>query len=77
MAHSFWAEHALLIQVVASLLITIVGYFAIRTLKGIDRNQSELFKRLHTLETDFYCLRGEHNAMHQTMYKRRKDDDNE
>ena len=60
-----WAEHIDLAQVIISLLFSGFIYFAIRALRKIDANQSELFTRLHTLEKDFYELSGEHKAKAQ------------
>ena len=60
-----WAEHIDLAQIIISLLFSGFIYFAIRALRKIDANQSELFTRLHTLEKDFYELSGEHKAKAQ------------
>lgn len=53
-----------MMQVLILLLFSAFIWFAVRTLKGIDRNQSEMFRRLNYLEKDFYTLRGEHKAHH-------------
>jgi len=45
---------------IAALTISIVGFFSARTLNKIDANQTELFNRVHSLEVDFYTLKGEH-----------------
>lgn len=45
-----------------STLMSILGFLAIRTLNKIDSNQTELFNRVHSIEKDFYELRGEHYA---------------
>ena len=57
-----WAKNIDLAQIIISLLFSGFIYFAIRALRKIDANQSELFTRLHTLEKDFYELSGEHKA---------------
>lgn len=57
-----WFEHVDLMQATIALLFSGFIYFAIRALKKIDANQSELFNRLHTLEKDFYELSGEHKG---------------
>ncbi|MCX8070223.1 MAG: hypothetical protein N2738_06940 [Thermodesulfovibrionales bacterium] len=44
-------------------LWSITSFFLIRTLKQIDTNQSELFERLHKVETQLACLVGEHNVL--------------
>lgn len=54
-----------------SLLLTVVGFFGVRTLKKIDANQSALFDQLNTLSKEFYELKGAHETylnlgMHQT-----------
>lgn len=36
-------------------------WFTARTIKKVDMNQTEMFRRLQLLERDFYELRGEHN----------------
>ena len=60
-----WAKNIDLAQIIISLLFSGFIYFAIRALRKIDANQSELFTRLHTLEKDFYELSGEHKAKAQ------------
>ena len=45
---------------IAALTISIVGFFSARTLNKIDANQTELFNRVHSLEVDFFTLKGEH-----------------
>lgn len=59
-----WFEHVDLMQSVIVLLFAAFIWFSIRTLRGIDANQREMFKRLTSLERDFYMLRGEHKAHH-------------
>lgn len=59
-----WFEHVDLMQAIILLLFSAFIWFCIRTLRGIDVNQREMFKRLTNLERDFYTLRGEHNAHH-------------
>jgi hypothetical protein len=57
-----WWEHVDLMEIAIVLLFGAFIWFCIRTLQGIDTNQREMFKRLTSLERDFYVLRGEHNA---------------
>ena len=52
-----------------SLLVMVVGFFMVRTLKQIDANQAdikrsneELFDKINKLGADHYELRGEHNS---------------
>jgi len=59
-----WFEHVDLMQEIIMLLFAAFIWFSIRTLRGIDANQREMFKRMKNLERDFYTLRGEHNAHH-------------
>ena len=44
---------------------TLIGFFSSRTLTGIDKNQADLFDRLHVLERDFYTLQGSHESNHK------------
>jgi hypothetical protein len=46
-----------------SILLTIVGFFGVRTLKKIDANQTVLFDRVSELSKDFYTLKGSHDAL--------------
>jgi len=43
-------------------LFTIVGFFALRTLVKIDRNQAKLYAWIEQLSKDFYRLEGAHNS---------------
>jgi hypothetical protein len=45
-----------------SVLLTVVGFFGVRTLKKIDANQTMLFDRVSELSKDFYTLKGAHDA---------------
>jgi len=65
MANPSWFGYPDLMQVAIILLFSGFVFFAIRALRKIDANQSELFTRLHTLEKDFYELSGEHKAKAQ------------
>jgi len=44
------------------LLFTIIGFFALRTLVRIDRNQAKLYTWIEQLSKDFYRLEGAHNS---------------
>lgn len=55
-------EHIDFVQFIFGIAIGIVGWFAIRTLRQIDRNQAELYSKLDSLSKDFYRLEGEHRA---------------
>lgn len=59
-----WFEHVDLMQVLIASLFLVVAWFLVRTLRGIDRNQTELFNRMHLVEKDLYTLQGEHKAQH-------------
>lgn len=54
-----------IVQSLVGLLVGIVGFFASRTLRSVDSNQSTLFERMHILEKDFYTLQGEHKTQHK------------
>ncbi len=56
------AAHANDIDLVVKIIIGIAGFLAIWVLAKMDRNQSELFRRLLNLEKGFYQLLGEHKA---------------
>lgn len=58
-----WFEHVDLMSLVIWVLILIVVWFFIRTLKKIDTNQATLFSKMDDLCADFYRLQGEHNAI--------------
>jgi len=54
-------------EVIASLiggLFAVVGYFGIRTLSKIDKNQTVLFEQVTSLWKELFILKGEHNARH-------------
>ena len=51
-------------------LISVVSFFLIRTLRQIDANQRELYERLHKVEVDLACLKGEHKAMSTTIHNK-------
>ena len=59
-----WFSTPDLMQLIIGVLFAAVIWFTIRTLRKIDRNQDILFKKLTTLERDFYLLQGEHRAFH-------------
>ena len=46
-----------------SVLLTIVGFFGVRTLRKIDANQTALFDKVSELSKDFYTLKGAHDAL--------------
>jgi len=50
------------LQAVVATVVSIIGFFVVRTLVLIDKNQTELFNRIRNLEKDFYILKGEHDA---------------
>ena len=58
-----WAGHYDVIQYLIAGAMLVICWFFVRTLKGIDRNQEEMFRRLTTVETDLSKLCGEHEAM--------------
>jgi hypothetical protein len=64
-----WWEHIDLMQVLIGGLFAIVLWFTARTLRKVDTNQVELFKRLNELSRDFYSLQGEHKAFSSTAHR--------
>lgn len=59
-----WIEHFDMVQALLVMLIGIIGWFIVRNLKAIDKNQTLLFERQEHLERKFYTLLGEHRAKH-------------
>lgn len=57
-----WFEHVDLMQVIIGVLFIITGWFLVYTLKKIDDNQSEIFRRLIALEKSSAELWGEHRV---------------
>ena len=47
-----------------SLMLAVIGFFAVRTLRQVDQNQTELYHRLTIVEKDFYVHRGMCSVMH-------------
>lgn len=65
MTIAIWVQIGLaLVGLLSSTVIGVIGFLLNRTLTQIDKNQSELFVRLHKLEEDFYEVRGEHKRNH-------------
>jgi|GEM_PF-1220627 len=64
-----WFEHVDLMQTIIAALFGAVLWLMIRTLKKIDVNQARLFERLDLLCSEFYTLRGEHNAIKERCQK--------
>lgn len=62
------------VSAIASIAISVIAYFLVRTLKQIDRNQSNLFQRIHDLETEFHTLKGEHTILAGVHHNRRVGD---
>lgn len=58
-----WGEHVDLMNIIIGGLFLAVIWFVVRSLKQIDCNQSELFRRHNSLEARFNVLQGEHNAI--------------
>ena len=47
---------------------SLVGFFLVRTLVQLDRNQKELFDKIACLTKDFYIMKGEHEQMKYKCY---------
>lgn len=71
-----WFEHVDLMQVVIGVLFVITGWFLVYTLKKIDDNQSEIFRRLIKLEKSNAELWGEHRIA-VSNHIRQKENENE
>ncbi|ABB23688.1 hypothetical protein [Pelodictyon luteolum] len=57
-----WVEYIDVVQAVLIVCIGLIGWFASRTLTLVDRNQTELFRRMQLLEKELYMLKGLHEA---------------
>ncbi|MHB8149982.1 MAG: hypothetical protein ACYDIB_07445 [Desulfobulbia bacterium] len=55
-------EHFDVVQWLLGAMFLLIMSLVARTLKSVDRNQTELFGRLKDLEKEFYELKGEHRA---------------
>lgn len=64
-----WYEHVDLMQVLIGFLFIVTGWFLIYTLKKIDDNQSEIFRRLIKLEKTTAELWGEHRIAVKNHFK--------
>lgn len=56
-----------LLSVIGSIfmiLITVIGYLAVRTITQIDTNQIKLFSMIDALTKSYYKLEGEHEVFH-------------
>lgn len=62
-SHPSWFEHVDLMQVIIAALFSAVVWSALRTLKKIDDNQTQLFNRMNAIEKDFSELKGQHEIM--------------
>jgi hypothetical protein len=70
---SYWAENAILLQLVVGALFLIVAWLIVQTLRKIDQSQTDLFERMRAAEIQLNTLQGEHNAM-KVACNRRCDD---
>jgi len=50
------------ISPLAYLAVVVIGFFMVRTLRQIDKNQSELWKHMDEHETRLSRIEGEHEA---------------
>jgi len=50
-------------QALIAFLFLALTWFMVRTLWKIDDNQTTLFNRMNGLETEFYTLKGQHEAI--------------
>lgn len=57
-----WIEHVDLVQAALVGCIGVISWFTARTLKLVDRNQTELFGRIVQIERELYQLKGEFHA---------------
>lgn len=69
-----WYEHVDLMQILIGFLFIVTGWFLIYTLKKIDDNQSEIFRRLIKLEKSTAELWGEHHIAVKNHFKDKVED---
>jgi len=53
-----WYEHVDLLTILFGLAISVITFFALRTLQKIDKNQERLFELNRELRHDFDLLKG-------------------
>ncbi len=58
-----WFEHVDLMTILIGLLFLIIGWFIVRTISKIDKNQTILFERQTKFAEDLYTLKGAHDAV--------------
>lgn len=68
-----WFEHVDLMQIIIAALVMVILWFIVRTLRQIDLNQQELFKKIADLADGFHKLQGEHDAIKTLCSQRRSD----
>jgi sensor histidine kinase YesM len=68
-----WFHHVDLMQILIASLVVVVTWFISRTLRQIDLNQQELFKKITELADGFHQLKGEHDAIKTLCAQRRSD----
>lgn len=56
-------ENVDVLSTILGICFTVIGYFAVRTLSKIDRNQNLLFEQVTSLWKELYQLKGEHIAV--------------
>lgn len=56
-------ENVDILSTILGICFTVIGYFAVRTLSKIDRNQNLLFEQVTNLWKELYLLKGEHIAV--------------
>ncbi len=61
-----WFEHVDLMTIIIGALFLIIGWFIVRTISKIDKNQTILFERQTKFAEDLYTLKGAHDAIMQT-----------
>lgn len=55
--------------IVATVVLSTLGFFLVRTISKIDRNQERMFEKLDELNRQVSTLQGEHNAMQASCRK--------
>lgn len=58
---------------IVNILLAVIGFFLIRTLNKIDKNQGLLFEKINNLETRLNRLLGAHEVNHRASPSRQSE----
>lgn len=64
-----WIEHPDVVSIAVLILVSLVGWFLIRLIAKMDKNQEILFNMINELKSRFDHLEGEHDAIKERCGK--------